>query len=441
MEESYFNADDSISLGTWFEYNGLRACKIEACFTVFKLSMIYGLISMPFLFELKGESYDLDVDIVYSPNNTFWYVYITVTYLIMASVITDRIFDRMKKILSTSYIYTANGLDINDPRGITIDEVIERTSVNKEELLTNFMRLDNFLIGLDENERLNTRIPFFRNLLTTLPFEIAIKEVIGSYFLDVNVDLRKTSHNQDNFKEKSIKMGLLSIPFLPVLFIFTLMNHILTYSNNGNLLSLYSYNRYGVWKLRLYNEFESRLKTRLQRTHGAAEAVLSNKFVNSWKASGYKFLSFITGSLTTIGIYMSFHGYMRVFGMDIIPVTGLLAMISAITYPRVKTNTNGLGYLKRMLKSDLTVEELQSFFSSKISILLHEVISIPLIPIVLIFLLPNNSYYISEFFTNYGRSGYCSLAKFENRGMSAKGRRSFTLAKTKMGESDLLVSI
>lgn len=422
-----------IGLGTWFDRNGLRACKIDTCFTIFKLAMVYGLMSVPFMFRLKKVSYDLDIDMIYSPSLGWLYGYLSLTYLIMSCAITHNYFQKMWNIMKAKTVFENNRLDIEDTNNALLDDILDKCGIDKDKFHKIALQRDNFIIGLDDTDCLRTKLPFFKNLLTTLPFEIVVKETIASYYLKP-LDFSQTGGNSDNFKIYSKRIGLISIPFLPVIFIFTLANHVLTYSNNGHSLSIYSYNRYGRWKLRLYNEFESRLKTRLQRTHSAAEAVVSNSFCNSWRSSGYKFLSFICGSLTTIGIYMAFRGYERFYGMDIIPITGVLATISAVTYPRIKTHSHGIEYLKRNLKDDMTVSELKSFFSSKITILIYELISILLIPILLYFLLPMNSYFISNFFTNYARdSEYCVIAMIKSK----KSERSSRHASMRMGESEL----
>lgn len=433
---NFIDTDDKVSLGTWYDHNGLRACKIDILFTIFKLCIIYSLMSIPFLFRFDG---DIDLIIVYAPSNLPLYIYLTVTYLVMSYFITKRVFGRVNDILKSKYLYSSYGLDINDPREASFNEVVTKVGMKKEELMNTYLRIENFLIAMDEEKCLDTKLLFFRNLLTTMPFEVCLKEVIHKTFLENTVNMTQMSKNSDDMKEHSIKLGLMTIPFLPVLFFFTFMNHVLTYSNNSGMLSLSTYTRYGRWKLRLYNEFESHLKSRLQRTYGAAESVLSKNFNNSWKATGYKFLSFIASSFTTFGIYMTFHGYERLFGMDIIWTTGLMAMVSALVFPRTKSNTYGMTFLKQNLKDDLTVSELESYFGSKITILLYEILSIPLIPIVLIFLLPSNSYPIASFFHSYGRNGYCAHAVYQNRNLTPKTRKTFN--SPDLSDSSVVINI
>lgn len=432
--------DQFVAIGTWFEHNGLRACKIDAVFTVFKICIIYMLMSVPFLFKFNGNTHDVEKDIEYDPSYSIVYGYLTFTYLAMSALMLSPHFDRIKAIVKCEKLFEYNGLDIQDTHGQSIDDILDRLGMNKEHFLRHNLNIENYIIAFDEKRFLETKIPFFKSLIETLPMEIAFKYLVKYHYLDSGArDYRKETDNSDSFKALSKRVGLACLPFLPVIFIFTMANHSLTYSNNGEMLSLNSYTRTGRWKFRYYNEFESRLKKRLQKTHNAAEAVLSHHFNNSWKAALYRLVSFIAGSVASMGLYLTFRGYARIFNVDLIPAIGILAMVSAVTFPRTKTHVNGLAYLKTMLKADLTIQELETMFSSKLTILIKELFSILLLPVLFFWYFQDRSYMIANFFSNWADpDGYCKISFFENKTMSAKTRASYTHASSRMGESDLL---
>lgn len=433
-----------IAVGTWFENHGLWSCKIELVFNVFKISIIYVLMSMPFMFSFKGDGHDLEEDLIYDPSNSIYYIYLTITYLILSCAIVNNDFERIKKIVKCEKMFQMNGLDINDTRNQTLDDVLERLSMDKQTFLQHNLQIENFLIAFEDLKYLDTKMPYFTSMLDTLPLEIALKGTLSWFYLNEGFErnFSRTSDNTDKFKEFSRKMGWTVIPFLPVLLIFTLANHTLTYSSNGQMLSTHSYTRHGRWKLRYYNEFESNLKSRLRKTHGVAESVISTYFIKSWKSTLFRFISFVSGSMTSIGLYMSFRGYERMFGMDIIPIIGILASLSAMTFPQMKTNQHGLQYLKNMLKQNLTIHELNDIFCNKFMILLKELLSILFLPYYLGSLLPSNSFIFANFFSTYTDcDGYCKYAQPSFRDQTQKTRQSHSVVINGMESSSILVSL
>jgi hypothetical protein len=203
----------------------------------------------------------------------------------------------------------------------------------------------------------------------------------------------------------------------------------------------YDYNRVALWKFRYYNEFLVSTRKRLDKTKASAEAVLSNMYLENWKSSFSRGLSFLFSVVSVILIIFSFAGFERLFNVDIIPIIASSIFLSTIFFTKKGYQDCNLSTIRTLLKKDITKYELSLFFESKIFILIKEVLSLLYLPIMLYFVLPDRSYFIANFINSYTRDKICTFAAWSNQNTTPKTKSSFFATSMDLAGSDILVAI
>lgn len=423
------------SLSLWYENDGLEKIRIDAFFTVFKLISIFSLSSIPFWLNfdktrinIANNSTMIDYDIAHiQPSIQFgglWGFYF-VTYLIASYFIANSAFKKLNDVLNNKDYFASKGLSISSTESITVDQLLRTIEVEKEEFLTEAIATDNFLMALDDQMCATINLPPFKSMLSTRPFELTITNLLKYYYIDNILWTFKNSHdNAKLFASLSKKIGLIIIPFIPTLVIFSIINHIITYVNNRDFLSVHDWNRLGIWKFRYYNEFLVSAKKRLDKVKEAAESVIIDLYLENWKSSVSKALSFLTSLFSLFLLLFSFNGYTLLFGIDVISLIAIFSVISAMLFPRKKT-VDGRMKILQTLQHDITRKEIPKYFESKLSILFKEIISILYLPALLIWSIPNNSEYISTFMHSYNKEGVCTFANWEHKNKTTKTKLSY----------------
>lgn len=413
------------SVALWFEEGGLKKMKIESLFTVFKLVSIFGISSIPFWFKFHKDHYDIS-DVTVSLDGGWYWGYYLLTYSIMSYCFIKPLFQKVNDVLDNEQYFRQVSLNIDSVEATSVEDVIKQIEVEKEDFLTEGLKLSNFLIALEDKEYLNIRTPLFKSLLSTRPFEVTLKQMLIYYYFNNNRWTHKTANdNAESFTELSKRVGWIVIPFIPALIIFSTVNHIITYINNRDFLSLYDYNRFALWKFRYYNEFLTQTKKRLSGTKEAAQSIVTDLFLENWKSSIAKGLSFLFSLFSLFLLIFSLKGYERLWGADVIPLIALFTAISASLFPRKRSVEGRMSLLKATLLPDITRRDVSIYFESKISILLKEVLSILALPIVFFWVLPDKSYYFAHFMSQYNRDGKCVLANWDNKDKTKKTMRSY----------------
>lgn len=417
------NTNESIAL--WYEEGGLKKMKIDAIFTVFKLVSIFGISSIPFWCKFNRDHYDVS-DLTISLDGGFYWTYYLLTYGIMSYCIAKPLFQKIDNVLENEEYFRRVSLNIDSVEAVSVEDIIEQIEVDKEEFLTDGLKTANFLIALEDKDHLSLKWPFIKSLLGTRPFEIAMRELLKYYyFTNVRWTYKNGNENADSFTALSKKVGWMIIPFIPALIMFSSINHIITYVNNRSFLSLYDYNRYALWKFRHYNEFMIQTKKRLDGTREAAQSIATDLFLENWKSSIAKGLSFLFSLFSLFLLIFSLKGYERMWGADIIPVIAIFTAISAALFPQKRLIEGRMSLLKNTLKSDLTRKEVSEYFESKISILLKEVLSILVLPLLFFWVIPDRSYCIAHFISQHNETGKCTLARWNNKNMTSKTLKSY----------------
>jgi hypothetical protein len=315
--------------------------------------------------------------------------------------------------------------------------MVAKCNTTKEEFLLRANRFDNVLLGLEDKQYISTL--FFKNFMGTFPLELLFRFLIQQYFYEGSNRFKNIDENSRDFKTFCRRMAVVILPFIPTLFVFTVANHLLTWVNNGNFLSSYDFNRYAIWKFRYYNEFLITTRKRLDKTKPFVESVMSNLYLENWTSTFSRGLSFLFSTLSVFFITFSFIGYERFFGVDIIPIIAGFVMLSTMLFTRRSYQESNMVTLRTLLKKDLTKFEITDFVESKWKILVKECLSVLYMPFLLYFIIPDRSYYISNFIGCHVGSGVCTFASWNNKEATCKTKSSFYNASMDLNGSDLLV--
>jgi hypothetical protein len=410
------------AIGLWYDNNGLYNIQLDYIFAISKIIIIYMMMSLPFILHFKGESDVLDNDIVFRMDYLGLYIYLSITHFIVGFFMTVKYHEDVKKLKLQKDYFTEKGLDIDDTRNSTLQNISDSTSVPIDDLHKEYLKINNILVACDDQKIFDNK--FCGHLLYTLPFELLIKSLLESFFKDKN--LSKIGDNSHMLKSLCKRAGIIVLPFIPTLLIYTFFNHIL--SNNTDVFSKYSYTRVSKWKTRLYNEFDKDLKYKYDSTISLSENLIVVYNMRKWKNTLYRITSFVFAAFAFLCTYCTFYGYEKIFNIDIYTLIGIFTAISAFTYPK-NTILRGdeLSEVNKILNTQLTTYELSLMISNKAYILLVETFSILLLPILLWFWLPDISYELCSFYGTYMEDGYTVFSLRKNKAMSTKSTKSFTI--------------
>lgn len=426
---------DSDILSIWFENGGIRRMKIDVFITTFKLISIFFVTSIPFWIRFDKTHFDIS-DVTFSSQYWGVWLYYFITYGIMSWFIIKSLCKKVNLILKNDDLFHDLDINIDSTEGMTVEKLAETTKKSYETFMLEATRFDNVIIGLEDSRYIHSWV--FNSLLGTLPFELTLKEILYEYFFKTGLyTFKNRDDNAKDFALLSKRSAFAIIPFLPTLVIFSLVNHIVTYINNGDYLTTYDYNRYGLWKFRYYNEFMFMTKKRLDKTKGIAEAVAINLYLESWKSTFSKGISFVFSVFTLFLLIFSFNGFERIWGMEIIPIMAILTGISSKIFPRARNQDGNIKDLQLKLSKDVTRKTLDMYFQSKLTILFKEVISILCLPIILYFIIPDRAFFITDFIITNFKDGICIFSKSVNQ--TNKTRLSSMPRTT--SSSDILISL
>lgn len=439
-----FISRDSISsiqsVSIWFENGGLSKLRIDAIFTVFKLISVFALSSIPFWLNfdknqilVAGNSteivsaFNADISSIKTSVSLggLWGYYF-ISYLIMSWFISKPLFQKVADVYANKDYFVSKTVPIDTTESLTIDQVLKSLEIDREEFLMEANSMDNFLLALEDLGYFKINLPIFKSILSTRPFEIAITKLLKHYYIDKSLwTFKNAQENAKEFSTLSRSIGFVIIPFLPVLLIFSAINHILTYINNRDFLASHEWNRLAVWKFRYYNEFLVIAKKRLDKTKEAAESVVTDLYLENWRSSIAKAVSFLFSLFSLFLLIFSFNGYTKLLGADIISLMAVFSLISAILFPRKKQQVENRMTILKELKNDITRKEIALYYESKISILLKEILAILYLPVLLIYVIPNHSYFFSTFMATWNKENICTFAAWNNKDKTVKTKASY----------------
>lgn len=416
----------NFALGIWYENGGLYNVKLEAFFMACKIIIIHLLFSLPFVLVFKNTSTSIEEDISFELKIPGLYIYLSVVHYLIGLVIMKRYYTIVSLLKPYKSTFIGHSLDVDDTGNITAREISQKIGSTHEAFTNDALQTENLVTALEESGMITVK--YIGSLIFTLPFEIAFKDIITHFFFDENkiLKLSRVDENVILFKKLSRRLGFLILPFIMNLVIYTFFNHLLTYSNNNGLLNSYNYSRTGRWKIRLYNEFDVDLRERLDRTFSHLENVISNHRTNTSKTILYKIASFLSGTISMILLWFTFYGYEKFYSVDVYTLIAIFAGFSALVYPRRNIlDAEALPSLCGILKKQWEIAELDKLVENKAFILVKEIFSILLLPVLFFYWLPDHAYFICNFINTHVVDNYVMHSTQKNAAITEKSQRSF----------------
>lgn len=381
------------ALSLWFDHRGLSKLRIEQYFLIFKLIVIYGLSSsLMFIFNVW----------------TVLWLYFTATYSTAAYVAIKQFSKKVSTLESSKLLFQEKGLSIDTVEKI-LPHILQELELSPDVFVQEYLKLDQHLLALNEKNYLNT--PYISTLLCTVPMEIAVKEAIKRYWLDdTNHRLHTMDANKEKFNEHCKRYAWIILPFIPAIFIFVLFNHGITYINNNDFLGESDFNRNAFWKFRHFYEFEYKTKQRFGQCRTIADKICTNLFLASPKSSISKCFSFLFSVIGVCFLFLGLNGQETVFGVDLFILVGACAVLSAGTFLKKSQDIQDIKIINKIVWGNLSKHQLPTYFETKVAILIKETLSVLLVPYVLYYGLPMNSYFIAQYMSNYmNEDGYCTF--------------------------------
>lgn len=314
------------------------------------------------------------------------------------------------------------------------------------------MRKENYIIAMFNKDVLDLSIPLIGKgqWLTRMMQDYMIYYGIFGYVFDEKGKFKKrflkeqhrsslTLTLQRRFKQMAVLAFILS----PILFVYLIVQSFFKlseeYRQNPALLGARAYSPASAWRMREFNELPHLFNRRLTRSHENAAKYMS-QFPNQLLIILARFVSFISGSFATVLLIITLFEeelqqgfeitpnrsalfYIGVFG-SILAVTQSLSQENIVHEPQrwmnaVVLDTHYQPNHWRDAAHTITVrDEFSTFFDHKIVLLMYELLSVLLVPLILYTSLSDSAGRIVDFFREFTihveSVGYiCSFAIFD----------------------------
>lgn len=331
---------------------------------------------------------------------------------------------------------------------------ISEDRLNAHEISNRILRRENYLIALFNRDLFKTELPFLESsFVLTKTLEWNLSFCILNYVFDENCSIRKgflkdvkRDKLSQELQKRFLIMGIINLLLAPFIFVFLLAYFIFQYGEevyrNPRSIIMRQYTTAARWKLREFNELPHYFDQRLANSHRKATKYM-DQFQRSRFDSFARLISFIAGSLAVvlIGITIANEDLLMHFeittGKSVIWYVGLLGVLLTLCRSMVPDASKAYDPSKLMgdiaeythympagwkgkLHTDKVRREFGSMFSYKFTILLNELISVIVTPIILITSLPKCADDLVEFFREFtvhvdGVGYVCSFALFDFR--------------------------
>ncbi|KAJ3305114.1 autophagy protein atg9 [Kappamyces sp. JEL0829] len=314
------------------------------------------------------------------------------------------------------------------------------------------MRKENYLIAMVNKDVLDLTVPGLGRgqWLTRMMQDYIIYYGVFGFVFDEKGAFRKRFLKETNKARLTVglqrrfqKMALLSLALSPVLFVYLIVQSFFKlseeYRQNPALLGARAYSPLANWKMREFNELPHIFNKRLTRSHEHATKYM-NQFPNHLVVILARFVSFVSGSFATVLVIITLFEeefqqgfeitpnrsalfYIGIFG-SILAVTQGLTLENIVHEPQRWMNEVVLDthYLPDEWRDRAHLpsvrDEFAGMFNHKLVLLLYELLSVLLVPIILYTSLPNCAGqiidFVREFTVQVESIGHiCSFAVFD----------------------------
>lgn len=357
----------------------------------------------------------------------------------METVEWNQVIDRMVKLQETG------GLIVN-------------TKVNPLDITNRIMRRENYLIAMINKGVISFDFPLCKWMppMLTKTMEWNLNYCIMSLMFDKdNFRVRaRFLQDPDALKRWLLICGVLNLVLSPFIAVFVLLysffKHGRDMHKNPASLGARHWSPLARWKLREFNELEHSFEARLNSSYAGANAYVQ-QFPSTSMSILAKFIVFISSSFAGVIVVLSLIDesvllYVKIFDRNLLWYLAIFGLVIAAASPFVINKRENFDPEKAFVQmtdythyypsrwrnrvhSPETYQAFAQLYPLKLITFAHEVLSIFVVPIMLIFYLPKQANAITRFvkdFTETGQSGdVCSFSvfDFENHGHAKYGAR------------------
>jgi len=358
------------------------------------------------------------IDIKFSPLEIFILIIGTMFFFYKLTLFIPK----MKNLINI-YNYYTKTLEIKNEELYSLDwtfilDKIVRSGnkhLNVVDLTNKIMRTENYMIALIENKIID--IP---NFIYTKQMEENLKYIILNDCKDINnIDHLK-------LKRKFIMYGILNVLLSFIILLFQigyfLTSNINDFYSSKNITGPRRYTTLAKTKFREYNELTHYFEERINKSMKYANKYNTQFESPNMEIAG-KFIGMISGAFFIFFLIISILDenvllYVTFFDRSLLFYMGIISAISSFTRTLIRDPEESLydpvGYMEKIIQythycpktwiDKFNKHEVRNEFSSlfrfKIVIFFHELISIFVTPLYLIFIMPKKSKRICEFIKN-----------------------------------------
>ena len=406
--------------------------------------------------------------------NIFFWMYIGIFIIFFGWKIVEIIYD--SKILKDIKQFYNNQLDIKDKdlhtikwneittklidlhdKGTFLPELDNLTTL---EIANRIMRIENYMMALFNEEIINVSVPLPEKVETILKnkpkvftkiIEWNIKYCMCNFIFDQNMLPRKelfddsrTNVLKTELNKRFYIMGLMNLLMTPFTIVYILMYILFRYGEeiykNPSEIGSREWSLLAKWRIREFNELPHIFMDRLNLSSKYAKKYLQN-FSSRWETVGM-FIILVLGSLLMTIVLLSFiNGNLllnvELFGEPMIwyvgMISSLLIVVKSLIGEKNRNNpAKSFNKVKEYIHyipdewdptADETRNKMTRLYQYRLYSLIKEIVTIPVIPFILWFSLPNSTdsiiHFVREFSTDDSKLGHvCEFALFnlENSG-------------------------
>jgi len=326
--------------------------------------------------------------------------------------------------------------------------LIVKNKLNPLDISNRIMRRDNYFMAMINKEIIDLRIPvpgLSHRPMLTKTMEWNLNYCIMNHIFDPHsftVRSRFTA-NPNDLRTRFVLAGVANLLLSPFVFVFMLVyfffKHAQEMHKDPSTAGTRTWSQLARWRIREFNELDHFFEKRINSSFKPAnEYVL--QFPSTELAVVAKFVVFIAGSFAGVLVLLSLVDeemllYVKVFDRNLLWYIAIFGIITAVARPfvvdkhavfdpkgifaRVVDKTHYFPRTWRRKEHTYDVyDEFTMLFPYKIAAFFQEIVSIILVPLWMIFVLPNQApeitHFVQEFTDNMDDLGdVCAFASFD----------------------------
>jgi hypothetical protein len=326
----------------------------------------------------------------------------------------------------------------------------EKREINEYDIVNRIMRRENYMIGMFNKEVLKIEVSFGwfgKRIFLPKSLEWNIRKYVVDAVFDTSY-IREEYYREDmlpdlakQLKKRLIWIGICNLVLCPFIMFFYIMYFFFRYADEfrrqPTSIGLRRWSSYAKWRLREFNELDHIYKDRLNKSYKLSNEYISG-FSNPLMTLLARFTTFFTGAIVSVFMLLGIYDE-QILYMDLthdrtilwyIGLLSIILMMSRSMNPDENKVFDPEETMKGIVKythhypeewngkvhTYTVYSEFSELFTYNITLVLEEMFTLIITPLILIFILPSSSFDVVSFFyhfTTREESGdVCSFATF-----------------------------